>query len=153
MFIRSDFLTQRFGSSFRLLDAYLHAGQLLQQRTALLEAHQRGGAARHAQNSGSERKQFQAQRTIPRTESALTLGTVIVSSLQLQRTQHALERLVVASVILGLSAAGAGQFRPRMIAGIGVQPLLQSACGQSQRLPSRRHFDSFEIQIGNGLAA
>ena len=39
MFIRSDFLTQRFGSSFRLLDAYLHAGQLLQQRTALLEAH------------------------------------------------------------------------------------------------------------------
>jgi hypothetical protein len=40
-----------------------------------------------------------------------------------------------------------------MIAGIGVQPLLQSTCGQSQRLPSRSHFDSFEIQIGNCLAA
>jgi hypothetical protein len=40
-----------------------------------------------------------------------------------------------------------------MIAGIGVQPLLQGACGQSQGLPSRRHFDGFEIQIGNGLAA
>jgi hypothetical protein len=70
-----------------------------------------------------------------------------------QRTQHALKRLVVASVILGLTSAGAGQFRPRMIAGIGVQPLLQGACGQSQGLPSRRHFDGFEIQIGNGLAA
>jgi len=40
-----------------------------------------------------------------------------------------------------------------MIAGVSVQPLLQDACSQSQRLPSRCHFDGFEIQIGNGLAA
>jgi len=40
-----------------------------------------------------------------------------------------------------------------MIAGVGVQPLLQGACSQSQRLPSRCHFDGLEIQVGNGLAA
>jgi hypothetical protein len=59
----------------------------------------------------------------------------------------------VASAILRLSTAGAGQFRPGMITRIGVQPLLQGACGQSQCLPSRCNLYCFEIQSGNGLAA
>jgi hypothetical protein len=40
-----------------------------------------------------------------------------------------------------------------MIGGVGIQPLLQGACGQSQSLPSRCHLYGFKIQIGNGLAA
>jgi hypothetical protein len=38
-----------------------------------------------------------------------------------------------------------------MIGDVGVQPLFQRSGGQSQSLPPRCYFQSFEIQIGNGL--
>jgi hypothetical protein len=40
-----------------------------------------------------------------------------------------------------------------MIAGVGIQPLLQCACGQPQSLPPRRRFQCFEIQVLDGLTA
>jgi len=49
----------------------------------------------------------------------------------MQGAQHAFERLLVTAMILGRASAGAGQFRARMIAGIGVQPLFQRARSQS----------------------
>jgi hypothetical protein len=49
----------------------------------------------------------------------------------MQRAQHAFERLLVTAMILGRSSAGAGQFRARMIAGVGVQPLFRCSRGQS----------------------
>jgi hypothetical protein len=61
----------------------------------------------------------------------LALGNVIVGPLQMQGAQHAFERLLVTAMILGRASAGAGQFRARMIAGIGVQPLFQRARSQS----------------------
>jgi hypothetical protein len=153
MFIGSDLGAQRFGGSLYLLDAYAHASQLLQQRTTLREAHQRRRTTGHPQNSGGEREQLHAQRTIPRTESGFTLGTGVISSAQVQGTRQPLKRLVMASVILGLPSAGAGQFRPCIIGGVGVEPLRQGARGQPQSLPSRCHFHRFEIQIGDGLVA
>jgi len=50
-------------------------------------------------------------------------------------------------------SAGAGQFRARIIAGVGVQPWFQGPGGQPQSLPSRRHFQGFEIQILDGWRA
>jgi hypothetical protein len=38
-----------------------------------------------------------------------------------------------------------------MIGRVGVQPLFQGARGQPQSLSPRRHFHSFEIQVGNCL--
>jgi hypothetical protein len=55
-------------------------------------------------------------------------------------------------MVLGTAAAGAGQFRSHMIAGIGIEPLLQRARCQAQSLPSRCHLYRFEIQVGDGLA-
>ncbi len=67
----------------------------------------------------------------------------------MQRTQYAFECLAVTAMILCQPSAGAGQFRPRMIGEVGVQPLLQCSRGQSQSLPPRCYLQSFEIQIGN----
>jgi hypothetical protein len=50
-------------------------------------------------------------------------------------------------------AAGAGQFRAYMIAGIGIQPLRQRSRGQPQSLPPRGCLQCFEIQILDGLTA
>ena len=77
---------------------------------------------------------------------------MIVSPLELQGTQSAFEGLPVTAMVLGTAAAGAGQFRSHMIAGIGIEPLLQRARCQAQSLPSRCHLYRFEIQVGDGLA-
>jgi len=50
-------------------------------------------------------------------------------------------------------SAGASPFWAGVIAGIGIQPLFQRSCRQTQSLPWCGHFDSFEIQISAGLAA
>jgi hypothetical protein len=41
----------------------------------------------------------------------------------MQGTQDAFKGLLVAAMILGRLAARAGQFRTRMIGGVGIQPL------------------------------
>jgi hypothetical protein len=69
----------------------------------------------------------------------------------MQRTQYAFKCLPVTAMILSQPSAGAGQFRPRMIGDVGVQPLFQRSRGQSQSLPPRCYLQSFEIQICNGL--
>jgi hypothetical protein len=56
-------------------------------------------------------------------------------------------------MILGLFSAGATEFRARMIAGVGIQPLFQCSCGQLQGLPPSRHLQGFEVQILDGLTA
>lgn len=55
----------------------------------------------------------------------------------------------MSAAILRPGAAGAGQFRFRMIAGIGVELLFQSARGQTQGLPPGRHLHGFKIQISD----
>src|ERR1035437_8645760 len=90
---------------------------------------------------------------IARAESALAFCTVIVGSLQMQRTQYALKRLLVAALILGRASAGAGQFCACMIAGVGIQPLFPCSCGQPQSRPPGGHCDGVEIQIAEGGAA
>jgi hypothetical protein len=132
-FVVGDFGAQRFGGSFHLLDTDFDSRQLVEQRAAFRKAHQRRRAAGHPQNSWREGKQFQAQSTIARAESALAWGTVIVGSLQMQRPQYAFKCFLVAAMILGRFSARAGQLRARMIAGIGIQPLFQGARGCLQR--------------------
>jgi hypothetical protein len=84
-FVIGDLSAQRFGGAFHLFGTDFDPRQLVQQRAALLKAHQRRRAARHPQNSRCERKRFQPQSTIPRAESALASGTVIIGPLQMQR--------------------------------------------------------------------
>lgn len=69
----------------------------------------------------------------------------------MQRTQYTFKRFLVTAMILCQPSAGAGQFRPRMIGDVGVEPLFQRSRGQSQSLPPRCYFQRFQIQIGNGL--
>jgi len=54
---------------------------------------------------------------------------VIVGPLQEQRPQHALKSLSVAAMILGWFSTVARQFWTGVIAGIGIQPLLERARG------------------------
>jgi hypothetical protein len=54
-------------------------------------------------------------------------------------------------MIVSQATARAGQLRPGMIAGVGVQSLFQSLGGESQSLASRRHLQGLEIQFGNRL--
>lgn len=70
----------------------------------------------------------------------------------MQRSQYAFKGLPVAAMILRQPATGAGQFRPRMIGDVGVQPLFQRSGRQPQSLPPRGYLQRFQIQIGNGLA-
>jgi hypothetical protein len=56
-------------------------------------------------------------------------------------------------MILGRFSAGARQFRAGVITGIGIQPLFERSCGQTQSLAPHSHLDGFEIQILDGLAA
>jgi hypothetical protein len=128
-FVGGDLGSQRFGGAFHLFDTYFHSCQLAQQGATLLKAYQRRRTARHAQNSRCERKQFQPQSTITRAESAFALGTVIVGPFQVERAEHAFECFLVTAMILGGRSAGARQFRARMIAGVGVQPLFQCSRG------------------------
>jgi hypothetical protein len=93
------------------------------------------------------------QITVARTKPALTLSAMIIGPLQQQRPQYALKRLSVAAMILGGCSAGARQFRTHMIGGVGVEALFQCPCSQTQSLPSCGYFNSFEIQISDGLAA
>lgn len=90
---------------------------------------------------------------IARAESALALSTVIVGPLQMQRSQYAFKCFAVTAMILGHASAGAGQFWPCMIRGIGVQPLFQRSRGQPQSLPPRRDLQGFEVQVLDGLMA
>ena len=46
------------------------------------------------------------------------------------------------AMILGEAAAGAGQLRSHMIAGVRVEPLFQRPRCQAQRLAPRRHFST-----------
>ena len=85
--------------------------------------------------------------TVARTKPALAWGAVIIRPLQKQRPQHALKGLPVATMILGWSSAGARQFGTGVIAGIGIQPLFERSCGQTQRLAPSSHLDGFEIQV------
>jgi hypothetical protein len=48
-------------------------------------------------------------------------------------------------MILGGASAGAGQSWSYVIAGIGVELLLQGAGGQAQSLPPGRHLYRFQI--------
>lgn len=78
---------------------------------------------------------------------------MIVGPLQMQRAQYTFKRLLMAAMILGRSSTGAGQFRTSMIAGVGIQPLLQCVRGEPQSLPPRRCLQCFEIQILDSLPA
>jgi hypothetical protein len=69
----------------------------------------------------------------------------------MQRAQHAFKRFLMTAMILCQSSAGAGQFRPRIIGDIGVEPLFQRSRGQPQSLLPRCYLQRFEIQICNGL--
>jgi hypothetical protein len=40
-----------------------------------------------------------------------------------------------------------------MIGGVGVQPLFQRSCCQTQSLTARRYLHSFEVQVLDGLTA
>ncbi len=71
----------------------------------------------------------------------------------MQRAQYAFKCFLVTAVIPGRLSAGARQFRARMIAGIGIQPLFQGSRGQPQSLPPRGRLQRFEIQVLDGLAA
>jgi hypothetical protein len=69
----------------------------------------------------------------------------------MQRPQHAFKGFAVAAMIVSQATAGAGQLRPGMIAGVGVQSLFQSLRGEPQNLASRRHLQGLEIQFGHRL--
>jgi hypothetical protein len=72
---------------------------------------------------------------------------VIVSPLQVQGPKYTFESFLVTAMILGGAAAGAGQFRSHMIAGVGVESLFQSTRSQAQCLPPCRRLYRFQIQL------
>jgi hypothetical protein len=56
-------------------------------------------------------------------------------------------------MVLRWFSAGARQFWAGVIARVGIQPLFQGSCRQTQSLASCGYFDGFEIQIADRLAA
>ena len=78
---------------------------------------------------------------------------MIIGSFQTQRPQYAFKRLSVTAMILSGASTGARQLRPGKIGGVGIEPLFNCTCCQTQGQTSRRRFHGFEIQILYGLVA
>ena len=76
-----------------------------------------------------------------------------IGSFQTQWPQYTFKRLSVTAMILGGASAGARQLRPGKISGVGIKPLFNRTCCQTQGHTSRRRFYGFEIQILYGLVA
>ncbi len=76
---------------------------------------------------------------------------MIVGTLQLQLAQDALEALRPSAHITGCPAAGARLRRPRLIGGVGIEPLLNRPCHQPQRAASKGHFQRLEVEFFGGL--
>ena len=57
------------------------------------------------------------------------------------------------AMILRGRTAEAGQFRARVIGGVGVQALFECPRRQLQGLPPRCHFDCFKVQLADRLTA
>ena len=78
---------------------------------------------------------------------------MIIGPLQTQGPQYAFKCLAMTTTILSRFPTQARQLRPRMIGGVGVQPLLQRSCRQTQGLSPRRYLYRFKIEIPDGGAA
>ncbi len=72
---------------------------------------------------------------------------MVIGPLQPQRAERTHEALGSSVDIPGRLPAGTGQLRPGVVAGVGIQPLLEGAGGQPQRLTSRRDLHRLQIQI------
>jgi hypothetical protein len=78
---------------------------------------------------------------------------MVVGALQPYRTERTHEGLRSSVDIAGWLPAGTGRLWPGVVAGVGVQPLLQRSGGPTQRLATRRHLHPFQFQILDGRPA
>ncbi len=76
---------------------------------------------------------------------------MIVGTFQLQLAQYALEALRPPTHITGRPAARARLLRPRVIAGVGIEPLLSRPRRQPERAASQGNFQRLEVEFFGGL--
>jgi hypothetical protein len=125
-----EFCSQVFRRSFHLFGVDGHPGQLLQQGTAFLKAHQRSHRTDHAGDGGSQGGVLQFQAAIARTKPAPAGATMIVRALQMQGARQAAKALAAASGVASLTPTTARQARPGVIGGVRIEPLFDGAGGQ-----------------------
>ncbi len=94
--------------------------------------HIRGRTARHAQHRREQGKLFQSQSLSRGQNPPSRRSQWQQAHSSRKEPQRAGEGLFVLAAVLSLSATGAGQFRSRMIAGVGVEPLFQGVSGQQE---------------------
>jgi hypothetical protein len=92
-----DFLAQGLCRTFYLLGIDSHTGQFLQEFTAFLKTNQGADGTDHARERGRQGGVLDSQMSIAGKVAVTASGTVIVGTLQPQRTEHTVELLAATS--------------------------------------------------------
>jgi hypothetical protein len=77
---------------------------------------------------------------------------MIVRALQMQGAQHAVKAFTATPGVARLPPTTAGQARPGVIGGVGIESRFDGAGGQLQRLLAHGHFQRLQVQFVDGLA-
>jgi|SRR5579864_2526232 len=90
--------------------------------------------------------------SIAGTEAVTASGTVIVSTLEPQRAEHAVELLAPASAKMRFTPARAREPGTHLIGGVGIEPWFDRSSGQLQNLLPNGEFQGLQIQLFHRLA-
>ena len=146
-FVFRDLFSQSFCGSLYLLGIHGHTGQFGQQFAAFLEADHGTHRAHHAGEGGRQGGVFYAQMPIARAEAVAAGRAMIVGALQLERTENALHLLASASDQARFLPTTTRSSRASLIAGVGVETLLDCGSRQLQDLLPHRQLQRFQIQV------
>jgi len=150
-FVFGDLFSQSFCGSLDLFGIDGHTRQFGQQFAAFLEADHGTHRAHHAREGGRERGVFYAQLPIARAEAVTARRAMIVGALQLERTENALHLLATASDQARFLPTPTTSSRASLIAGVGVETLLDRGSRQLQDLLPHRQLQRFQIQVCHRL--
>src|ERR1035438_1976875 len=137
-FVFGDLFSQSFCGSLYLLGIHGHTGQFGQPFATFLEADHGTHRAYHAGEGWGERGVFYAQRPIARAEAVAAGRAMIVGALQLEGTENALHLLAAPSDQARFLPTITASSRASLIAGVGVEALLDRGSRQLQDLLPHR---------------
>jgi len=150
-FVFGDLFSQSFCGSLYLLGIHGYTGQFGQPFATFLEADHGTHGAHHAREGGRERGVFYAQLPIARAELVAAGRAMIVGALELQGTEDALHLLASASDQARFLPTTTTRSRASLIAGVGVETLLDRGSRQLQDLLPHGQLQRFQIQVFHRL--
>lgn len=95
----------------------------------------------------------QSKLLVAGAEPATAAGAMVVSPLQMQRSENAVESFRAPAGVSGHLPARAFPMRFGPVGPVRIQALFHRPGGQAEHLSPHRRFECFQIQLGQILAA